>query len=102
MRGLQGSGRERCFARHPPRHDDQRKIVSPIVAPPNLMKMSSTIRERACRILDELPRGEGFDWVDRVSFELTTQMLSTLFDFPFEERRTPSWGANVATVNTRP
>jgi cytochrome P450 len=65
------------------------------------MKMSSTIRERAGRILDELPRGEVFDWVDRVSIELTTQMLSTLFDFPFEERRTLTYWSNIATVNTR-
>jgi cytochrome P450 len=49
----------------PPRHDEQRKIVAPIVAPPNLAKMSSTIRERAIRILEGLPRGEVFDWVDR-------------------------------------
>jgi hypothetical protein len=26
-------------------------------------------------------------WVDRVSIELTTQMLAVLFDFPWEERR---------------
>ncbi len=60
-----------------------------------------TIRERAIRILEDLPRGEVFDWVDRVSIELTTQMLSTLFDFPFEERRTLTRWSNVATVNTR-
>ena len=93
--------KESFIAMDPPRHDEQRKIVSPIVAPPNLAKMSSTIRERAIRILEELPRGEVFDWVDRVSIELTTQMLSTLFDFPFEERRTLTRWSNVATVNTR-
>ena len=93
--------KESFIAMDPPKHDAQRKIVSPIVAPQNLMKMSTTIRERACRILDELPRGEVFDWVDRVSIELTTQMLSTLFDFPFEERRTLTYWSNVATVNTR-
>ena len=85
----------------PPRHGEQRKVVSPIVAPGNLQKLSGTIRERACRILDDLPRGETFDWVDRVSIELTTQMLATLFDFPFEERRTLTYWSNVATVNTR-
>ena len=85
----------------PPRHDEQRKVVSPIVAPGNLQKLSGTIRERACRILDDLPRGETFDWVDRVSIELTTQMLATLFDVPFDERRTLTYWSNVATVNTR-
>ncbi|MGA3400629.1 MAG: cytochrome P450 [Acetobacteraceae bacterium] len=84
-----------------PKHDEQRKVVAPIVAPMNLQKLAGTIRERAGRILDELPRGETFDWVDRVSIELTTQMLATLFDFPFEERRTLTYWSNVATVNTR-
>lgn len=85
----------------PPKHDEQRKVVSPIVAPGNLAKLSATIRQRVCRILDSLPRNEVFDWVDLVSVELTTQMLATLFDFPFEERRTLTYWSNVATVNTR-
>ena len=84
-----------------PKHDEQRKVVSPVVAPGNLQRLSSTIRERTQRVLDELPRGEVFDWVDRVSIELTTQMLATLFDFPFEERRKLTYWSNVATVNTR-
>ena len=84
-----------------PKHDEQRKVVSPVVAPMNLARLSGTIRERTQRVLDELPRGETFDWVDRVSIELTTQMLATLFDFPFEERRKLTYWSNVATVNTR-
>jgi cytochrome P450 len=84
-----------------PRHDEQRKVVSPVVAPMNLQRLSATIRERTRRVLDGLPRGEAFDWVDRVSIELTTQMLATLFDFPFKERRKLTYWSNVATVNTR-
>ena len=71
----------------PPKHDVQRAAVQPVVAPANLAKLEPVIRERAGRILDSLPVGEEFDWVDRVSIELTTQMLATLFDFPFEDRR---------------
>jgi cytochrome P450 len=89
------------IAMDPPKHDEQRKVVAPIVAPMNLQNLAGTIRERAGRILDGLPRGETFDWVDRVSIELTTQMLATLFDFPFEERRKLTRWSNVATVNTR-
>ena len=81
-----------------PKHDKQRKVVSPIVAPENLERLESTIRARAARMLDELPRGETFDWVDRVSIELTTQMLATLFDFPFEERRKLTRWSDVATA----
>ena len=86
------------IAMDPPKHDLQRATVSGVVAPPNLAKMESTIRERAGKILDELPRGETFNWVDRVSIELTTQMLATLFDFPFEDRRKLTRWSDVATA----
>ena len=86
------------IAMDPPKHDVQRKTVSPIVAPQNLALMEPIIRERAAKILDALPRGETFDWVDRVSIELTTQMLATLFDFPFEERRKLTHWSDVATT----
>jgi cytochrome P450 len=86
------------IAMDPPKHDEQRRVVSPVVAPPNLMRLEPTIRERAARILDDLPRNETFNWVDRVSIELTTQMLATLFDFPFEERRKLTRWSDVATA----
>jgi cytochrome P450 len=87
------------IAMDPPRHDEQRKAITPIVAPPNLAKMEPLIRERTCRVLDGLPRNEPFDWVDKVSIELTTLMLATLFDFPLEDRRLLTWWSDVATMN---
>jgi cytochrome P450 len=75
------------ISQDPPRHDEQRKTVQPAVAPRNLAKLEPPIRERTRRVLDSLPEGETFDWVDTVSIELTTTMLATLFDFPFEDRR---------------
>ncbi len=86
------------IAMDPPKHDVQRATVSGVVAPPNLAKLEPLIRERVCQILDNLPVGETFDWVDRVSIELTTQMLATLFDFPFEERRKLTRWSDVATA----
>jgi cytochrome P450 len=85
----------------PPRHDEQRKVVSPIVAPANLNNMSGIIRERVCKVLDGLPRGETFDWVKRVSIELTTLMLTTLFDFPEDERHKLTYWSDcsVADIN---
>jgi cytochrome P450 len=71
----------------PPLHDAQRKVVTPMFTSANMATLEPLIRERAGRILDELPIGETFDFVDRVSVELTSQMLATLFDFPFENRR---------------
>jgi cytochrome P450 len=83
----------------PPRHDEQRKVVSPIVAPANLQNMSGVIRERVCRVLDGLPRNETFDWVQRVSIELTTLMLTTLFDFPEAERSKLTYWSDCATAD---
>jgi cytochrome P450 len=85
----------------PPRHDEQRKIVSPIVAPQNLANMEAVIRERTGRVLDGLPCNETFDWVERVSIELTTMMLATLFDYPWEERRQLTYWSDVAICNVR-
>ncbi|MDR3508863.1 MAG: cytochrome P450, partial [Caulobacteraceae bacterium] len=45
-----------------------------------------------------LPIGETFDWVDKVSIELTTMTLATLFDFPFEERRKLTRWSDVITA----
>ena len=87
------------IAMDPPKHDDQRKAVSNIVAPANLNNWQDQIRQRTGRLLDSLPRNETFDWVDRVSIELTTCMLATLFDFPFEDRRLLTWWSDVATMN---
>ncbi len=81
----------------PPKHDVQRKTVQGVVAPMNLKRLESTIRERAANILDSLPIGETFNWVDRVSVELTTQMLATIFDFPFEDRRKLTYWSDMAT-----
>ncbi len=81
----------------PPVHDEQRKAVQGVVAPRNLAKLESLIRQRVENILDDLPIGETVDWVDRVSIELTTQMLATLFDFPFDERRKLTYWSDMAT-----
>src|SRR5437899_13082691 len=70
-----------------PKHSGQRKTVSPMFTPTHLDELAKLIRARSIKVLDNLPRNETFNFVERVSIELTTQMLATLFDFPFEERR---------------
>ena len=89
------------IAMDPPKHDEQRKVVSPIVAGPNLAALETTIRERATEILDHLPKGEVFNWVDRVSIEMTTQMLAILFDFPWEDLRKQTRWSDVATADDK-
>jgi cytochrome P450 len=70
-----------------PKHTGQRRTVAPAFTPSEMVRMSENIRTRTVEILDSLPVGREFDWVDQVSIELTTQMLAILFDFPWEDRR---------------
>ncbi len=81
----------------PPRHGEQRSAASGIVSRPNLAHFEQVIRKRTGDLLDTLPIGASFDWVSEVSIELTTQMLASLFDFPFEERAKLTRWSNVAT-----
>ena len=87
------------IAMDPPRHDVQRKTATPAVSPARLQDLEALIRQRVGVILDSLPRNEVFNWVDLVSIELTTQMLATLFDFPWEDRRLLPYWSDVTTTS---
>ncbi len=90
--------RESFIAMDPPRHSAQRKTVAPMFTPTHLDQLAINIRKRSAECLDNLPAGEVFDWVERVSIELTTQMLAVLFDFPWEDRRKLTRWSDVATT----
>ncbi len=90
---------EMFIAMDQPKHDQQRKAVSPVVAPSNLLLLEPVIRERAGAILDALPIGEEIDWVKLVSVELTTMTLATIFDFPWEERAKLTRWSDVTTAS---
>ena len=70
-----------------PEHTAERRVIAPAFTPAEMTRMTEDIRMRTGEVLDSLPIGESFDWVDKVSIELTTQMLAILFDFPWEDRR---------------
>ncbi|QMW23807.1 cytochrome P450 [Sandaracinobacteroides saxicola] len=80
-----------------PQHTGQRRTVAPAFTPSEMDRLRASIRGRTATLLDSLPVGEAFDWVDLVSVELTTQMLATLFDFPWEDRRLLPYWSDVAT-----
>ena len=82
----------------PPKHDAQRAVVQPVVAPKNLSQMESLIRGRVSEMFDALPVGEPFDWVSNVSVNLTTQMLATIFGFPFEDRSKLTYWSDMAAA----
>ena len=85
-----------------PEHYKQRRTVAPMFTPVNLDELAINIRKRSVSCLDSLPRNEVFDWVDKVSIELTTQMLAVLFDFPWEDRRKLTRWSDVATTTPGP
>ena len=87
------------IAQDPPIHDVQRKAVQPAVAPSQLSDIEALIRQRVNNILDDLPTGKRINWVEHVSKELTTQMLATLFDFPFEDRHLLPYWSDVTTTS---
>lgn len=90
------------IAMDPPRHDVQRRTVQPAVGPDALKSYEPLIRERTRGVLDGLPVGEPFDWVQEVSVKLTTMMLATLFGFPFEERARLTRWSDVAVGRNNP
>ena len=85
-----------------PKHTGQRRAVAPAFTPSEMVRMTDNIRTRTAEILDSLPWGEEFDWVDTVSIELTTQMLAILFDFPWQDRRKltfwSDWAGDIEVV----
>ena len=74
------------IGRDRPIHTAQRRTVAPAFTPSEMQRMSADIRRRTGEVLDTLPWNERFDWVEKVSIELTTQMLAILFDFPWADR----------------
>lgn len=97
-----GPGLMSFISMDPPRQTEQRNTVRSVAAPKNLRNVEPLIRERTAQILDELPEGETFDWVDTVSVELTTMMLATLFDFPWEDRRKLTYWSDLVFAIPQP
>jgi len=89
------------IAMDPPEHDDQRRAVHHVVAPRNLQEFEALIRKRTVEVFDSLPENEPFDWVKLVSRDLTTKMLATLFDFPWEERNKLTEWSDMFTSDVR-
>ncbi|UZK70855.1 cytochrome P450 [Sphingomonas sp. S1-29] len=87
-----------------PKHTGQRRTVAPAFTPSEMARLNATIRQRTGELLDSMPVGESFDWVDKVSIELSTQMLAILFDFPWKERRKltfwSDWAGDIELIKT--
>ena len=95
-------GIQSLLSMDPPQHGLHRGAVSESVSPANLEDLEPLIRERIAGILDGLPIGEEFDWVDKVSMELTAMTLATLFNYPQERRRELTFWSDIMTVTPGP
>ena len=94
-----GANRESFIRMDPPEHTAKRKAAAPIVTPTSLAALEGLVRERTRNVLDGLPRNETFDWVQRLSIPLTTMMLATLTDFPWEDRQKLTWWSDVIVAD---
>lgn len=97
-----GLERKNFINMDPPEQGVNRKVVNTIVRPLNLVNFETIIRDQITDILDNLPRSDTIDWGDDISIGLTTRMLATLFDFPFEDRNLLTWWSEVASAELLP
>jgi cytochrome P450 len=90
------------IAMDPPDHTVRRRTVVPAFTGPSVKELEHQIRERVASILNELPIGDEFDWVDKVATELTAMTIATLFDIPQSDRRMLTRWADVVTSPVGP
>ena len=100
---VNGQGFPNFIAQDQPIHTAQRRVIAPAFSPSQMLKLDKQVKERTKELLDELPVGETFDWVERVSIPQTLGMLCILFDMPFAEwrdiKRWSDWASGVSADN---
>ena len=100
---VNGEGFPNFIAQDPPIHTAQRRVIAPAFSPSQMVKLDAQVRERTKMLMDALPVGETFDWVERLSIPQTLGMLCILFDMPFDEwrdiKRWSDWASSVSADN---
>ena len=100
---VNGEGFPNFIAQDPPIHTAQRRVIAPAFSPSQMVKLDAQVRERTKMLMDALPVGETFDWVERLSIPQTLGMLCILFDMPFDEwrdiKRWSDWASGVSAEN---
>ncbi|MFC0588851.1 cytochrome P450 [Novosphingobium aquiterrae] len=100
---VNGEGFPNFIAQDQPIHTAQRRVIAPAFSPSQMMKLDKAVKARTKELMDGLPVGETFDWVERVSIPQTLGMLCILFDMPFEEwrdiKRWSDWASGVSADN---
>lgn len=100
---VNGEGFPNFIAQDQPIHTAQRRVIAPAFSPSQMLKLDAAVKARTKELMDGLPIGETFDWVERVSIPQTLGMLCILFDMPFDEwrdiKRWSDWASGVSAEN---
>ncbi|MEQ1495798.1 MAG: cytochrome P450 [Novosphingobium sp.] len=100
---VNGEGFPNFIAQDQPIHTAQRKVIAPAFSPSQMVKLDALVKARTKELIDGLPQGETFDWVERVSIPQTLGMLCALFDMPYAEwrdiKRWSDWASGVSADN---
>ena len=100
---VNGEGFPNFIAQDPPIHTAQRRVIAPAFSPSQMLKLDAAVKARTKELMDGLPLGETFDWVERVSIPQTLGLLCILFDMPFDEwrdiKRWSDWASGVSAEN---
>jgi len=100
---VNGEGFPNFIAQDPPIHTAQRRVIAPAFSPSQMLRLVAQVKARTKELMDGLPVGETFDWVEQVSIPQTLGMLCILFDMPFAEwrdiKRWSDWASGVSADN---
>ncbi|MCZ4271256.1 cytochrome P450 [Maritalea porphyrae] len=70
----------------PPAHTRLRRLVNPGFIPRNIRDYEPIVRERASKLLDDLIKDGGGDWVDRVAKPIPIGIICDMLGVPEEDR----------------
>lgn len=100
---VNGEGFPNFLAQDQPIHTAQRRVIAPAFSPSQMLKLAAKVKDLTKQLIDGLPVGETFDWVERVSIPQTLGMLCSLFDMPYAEwrdiKRWSDWASGVSADN---
>ena len=97
--GVAGSEFPNFIAMDPPRHTEQRRVVAAAFTPSQMLHRERQVKERTRELLDSLPIGETFCWVNQVAVPLTIGMLAIVLDFKVKnDALTPRTETILASV----
>lgn len=83
----------------PPEHREVRQAVTPLASLNNLKMLESVISELVSQTLDGLPLREPFDWVSRVSVEITIKVLAVMMGVPqSDSSKLQKWSDLASTI----